>query len=116
MRNLVRATLMAGGALFFAWQTHLPAIWGVFAAAIILLLLALFLPRWYRPFDRAFGVIEHGILTLATWFILSLAFVFIFIPGRIALARRSRKIFCIHKTNTYWRRVSPAPSSFDRQY
>ncbi len=112
------AVAFATGA-YLRWPT--PWTVGILALTSLLLGLALLAPRAYAPIQTVLERIGRAIAALATWLLLGLVFVAIFLPGRLFLALRRRDP--LHRRSdparaSYWETLRPTtgPDRFNRQY
>jgi hypothetical protein len=121
LRSLLGASVAVGAAAFWWYRTH--AAWAatLLGVASLLWLLCLLAPRAYLPVQRVFDGFARAVLIAATWVLLALLFVAVFVPGRLLLFLRSRDPLmrrCDPTAATYWQPIptSERDARFERQY
>jgi len=115
--RVLMSPLLAAGVLFLAWW-HWRA-WSLLVGLIlttVVLLCALFAPRCWAVVQRALDRFARLVAAAVSFLLLSLLFLFCFIPGRILLMVLRRDPLCRRwepKTASYWQTL-PAASAAER--
>jgi hypothetical protein len=107
------------GALLFFWRSRSGWAELLLCAVSGLLLVAVFAPTFYEPFDRRLQRLQVLLTLAVSWVLLGLVFALIFIPGRLCFGLPRRSAVLRHGSlDTFWRdsRKTSDAKSFRQQY